>query len=215
MKKSNYPATLRKLNYFPYLPKVGKMPYDSKTHKVQSGNTERKILEYIRRLPSHAHITFFYEKESSKNKILSAFFDRKVTSKAAKGLLAEKPFEPDYVNNLSYSELSSTKKHSVIDKVSTWVDAVHSANQSNKPTRIADEDVTWWFREGLGKEHQKLEQTLGKYLVKNMSVLCAYNTSNISKDKLNAIVESHGIVFFDNPFMAYVWTGREPPLFLS
>ena len=215
MKKSNHMEILQKLNYFPYIPKVGKMPYDSRTDKVESGNKERKILEYIRRLPSHAHITFFYEKESSKDKVLSVFFDRKVTSKAAKGLLSEKPFEPDYVNNLSYSELLSTKKHSVINKVSTWVDAVHSANRTNKPTRIADEDVTWWFRNGLGEEHQKLEQTLGRYLVNNMSVLCAYNISNISKDKLNAIVESHGIVFFDNPFMAYVWKGHEPPLFLS
>lgn len=215
MKETEYAATLRNLNYFPYIPKLGKMPYDSKTDEIESMDTEHKILEYIRHVPPHVHITFFYEAASSKDKMLSAFFDRKTTLNVAKGLLAEKPFEPNYVNNLSYGELFSTEKHSVIEKLSTWVNAVHSTNQSNKPTRIADEDVTWWFRNDLAKEHQKLEQTLGKYLVDNMSVLCAYNTSNIEKDKLHSIVESHGVVIFDNPFMAYAWSGREPPLFLS
>lgn len=214
MNKTDFTA-MRKLNYFPYIPKLGKMPCDSKPEEVESGDAERKILEYIRHMPSHIHITFFYENTSSIDKVLSAFFDRNVTSKAAKGLLTEKPFEPTHVNNLLYSKILPAEKHSIIKKLSTWVDAVHSANKSNEPTRIADADTTWWFRNDLGKEHQKLEQTLGKYLVDNMSVLCAYNISNISKDKLSQIVESHGIVIFDNPFMAYAWAGHEPLIFLS
>jgi len=64
-----------------------------------------ETLEFVRKIPSHTHIAFLYADENSKDDILAAFFDTKITSKATKGLLSSnKPINDD-LSYMSYKEL--------------------------------------------------------------------------------------------------------------
>ncbi len=64
-----------------------------------------ETLEFVRKIPSHMHVAFLYADENSKDDILAAFFDTKITSKATKGLLSSnKPINDD-LSYMSYKEL--------------------------------------------------------------------------------------------------------------
>ncbi|MGI0082915.1 MAG: hypothetical protein ACREAG_06425 [Nitrosopumilaceae archaeon] len=71
------------------------------------------------------------------------------------------------------------------------------------PTRIADEDVTWWIKNGFADEHLKLEKKLGKRLDDNMLILCAYNISNMNDKQIATVIEPHGLVILDDPLSLY------------
>lgn len=42
-----------------------------------------------------------------------------------------------------------------------------------------------------------------------MSILCCYDISHIDNEQLKSIVDSHGYVLLDEPFMMYKWKWTE------
>ena len=180
-----------------------------------------EILEFIRKGASHKHIAFLYRNENAKNKIFSAFFDTKITGKASNGLLLSKKPSNDlshvlkYVDNrILYEELlqESHEEEVVAKKLADWVAKLYSLNlhpdKTNKyATRIASEDVIWWVRNGFADHYYiGLEESMGRDLQDNLSVLCGYNISEHSNNKngtIKTMIATHGYVILDEPFIVY------------
>jgi hypothetical protein len=179
-----------------------------------------ETLGFIHDNPSHKHIAFLYRNESSKNAILTAFFDTKGT----KGLLLSKKPSIDlsYIvsyldNSMLYEELlqESQEDEVVARKLANWVTKLLSLNKlllinnNNNGTRIASEDVTWWVRNGFARHYMGFEKTIGRCLQDNLSVLCEYNISEDNNKKIDnngtidAMISAHGYVILEEPFIVY------------
>ena len=190
---------------------------------------ELETLEFISKIRGHEHIALLYRNEISKNKILSKFFDPHTTGRFSKGMLLVKSLimiSPIFVStNILYEELLSQDNrtnHGITKILSDWIDKLHSSNPSEKEqieeeeentiqtTRIAEEDATWWLRNGFDHEIISIEKLLHKDTQENdISVLCAFDRSkisNIDSDKtaiIKTTIAVHEYVILDEPFRVY------------
>jgi hypothetical protein len=112
--------------------------------------------------------------------------------------------------------------HGIAKILSDWIAKLQSSNRSDKEpieeveentiqtTRIAEEDATWWLRNGFDHQIISIEKLLDNDTQENdISVLCAFDRSkisNIDNDK-NSIIKTtiavHEYVILDEPFRVY------------
>ena len=109
-----------------------------------------------------------------------------------------------------YEELlhESREEQVVARKLADWVHSLKNlrlGNIKNGATRIASEDVTWWMRNGFDDHYCiGFEESIGRYLQDNLSVLCGYNISEYSNNgTINTMIAAHGYVILDEPFIVY------------
>jgi hypothetical protein len=177
-----------------------------------------EVVEFVRNIPSHSHIAFLYTNDNSKNNILAAFFDTKINN-VAKGLFSFKKPDNDYLsgveNIILYEELLQKPREYevVVRRAADWLSKLNSGNKSQQnndasPTRIACEDIMWFFRNGFSGYILRSEKSCGRYLQDNMSSLCGYNISNVSnghidRESISTLISAHGYVILDEPFSLY------------
>ncbi len=148
------------------------------------------------------------EAHSHRDMVLSEFFDPGATGKAPKGLFSVKPSALESVNNLVQKDLSGLDKPEVVKKIRGWMAEVHASNETNLPTRIAVEDYSWFLQNGLDKGLMELEQSIGRRVKENMTILCGYNVSKLNDPKhLETLIGFHGYAILDQPFRAYRRSG--------
>ncbi|PWU82458.1 MAG: hypothetical protein DLM72_01690 [Candidatus Nitrosopolaris wilkensis] len=168
---------------------------------------EVEVFEFVRKILSHEHILFLYENKKSNDNILSEFFIISGNDNAPKGLLSVIP--ADNLNlissNVLYDELGLRvqNKHEALEKLSDWMVNLHSSNKSDFATRIAFEDGTWWLRNGLADDYIRFEESLGKHIQNNLSILCGYDISSFNELYIEAIIASHIYVILGEPMIIY------------
>ncbi|MDQ6667255.1 MAG: hypothetical protein M3Y53_03390 [Thermoproteota archaeon] len=168
---------------------------------------EVEVFEFVRKILSHEHILFLYENKKSNDNILSEFFIISGNDNAPKGLLSVIP--ADNLNlissNVLYDELGLRvqNKHEALEKLSDWMVNLHSSNKSDFATRIAFEDGTWWLKNGLADDYIRFEESLGKHIQNNLSILCGYDISNFNELYIEAIIASHIYVILGEPMIIY------------
>lgn len=155
-----------------------------------------EALEFVRKIPSHKHIAFLYRDENSKDDMLAAFFDTKITGKARKGLLSSNKPTNDELSFMSYKELlqEPPREYEVVAKrLADWIAKLNSSNKSQQQNnadiatlRIATEDAMWWVRNGFTGYYMGFEKSMGRYLQDSVSVLCGYNISNVSNESIDS-----------------------------
>ncbi len=90
-----------------------------------------------------------------------------------------------------YEELLQEQEYEVVARrIADWIAKLISSNKSRQtttdsPTRIAGENVMWWFRNGFAGYALVLEKSYGRNLQDNMSALCGYNISNVSNEHID------------------------------
>src|SRR5919108_1820393 len=139
---------------------------------------EAEVFNFVRKIQGGEHVIFLYENQNSFTRILSAFFDPDVSATTPKGVLTILPYwDPKNNNNLTYNELLTSQNDKAMKKFEHWISTLHSSNKSlyNQPTRIAEEDATWWLRNGFTEEFTLFEQSLKRH--DNISFLCAFKIS--------------------------------------
>ncbi len=171
-------------------------------------NEIRRIeaLEFVHKMSSYNHIAYLYSNKISLSKILSEYFSPRG---AAKGLLSENPQEYilfDLSYSISYKNLFGENTNSLNDdavtKVRRWIDTVRSSNRSSLPTRIAEDDATWWIRNGNLRALTSLERLLCRELPENTSILCAFDISKLNQKQLGTlktVIGSHDYVIIEEP----------------
>ncbi len=180
---------------------------------------KEELMNFVREIPSHEHIVFFYENEKIRDKILSTFFHTDTISNREsnppKGLLSSKPsnYNSQYDlngfgngnNNILYGEsLDLQEQKSLKSSLYDWVQSIHSSNKSqHTPTRIANQDATWWLRNGRANEYIGFQKSLGRHIQYNVSAICSYDISKLNNEFLRTVVASHSYIMFDKPFMIY------------
>jgi hypothetical protein len=176
---------------------------------------EEKICDFIRKLPADEHVIFFYKKESFKDKILSAFFEPAINhKKALKGLISVKRnTNLNLDSNILFDELffQGEKSAAVMKKIFDWAYSLKLSNNSLKKegediiTRIATDDDTWFFKNGLGNEIISAEKSGAKCIKEDkITCLCIYNISNMTDEQiLKAVIATHGYVILDDPLGVY------------
>lgn len=178
-----------------------------------------EALNFVHKMSSYTHIAYLYTNKSSVSKVLSEYFS---TQGGPKALLTETPenyFLFNLTSSISYKELlgavTGPIKESGIQRVRAWIDEVRSTNKSNTiPTKIAEDDATWWIRNGYTRALNSLEQLLCKDLPANTSILCAFDISKLSTKQLNSmksIIGSHDYVIIEEPSYTVYKFGK--PLF--
>ncbi|TMI08187.1 hypothetical protein E6H34_04935 [Candidatus Bathyarchaeota archaeon] len=170
-------------------------PLTSKAERINqmlSEIHEAEMLESrVRHMPKNEHAIFLWEEETFLDMVLSEFFDQGATGKAPKGLFSQK-------------DLSGLDKPEAIKKIRGWMAEVHASNETNLPTRIAVEDYSWFLQNGLSKGLMDLEQSIGRRVKENMTILCGYNVSKLTDPKpLEMLLGFHGYAILDQPFRAY------------
>ncbi len=111
-----------------------------------------EALDFVHKMAAYSHIAYLYSNKVSLSKILSEYFSPKDTPRA---LLSENPkdyFLFNLSSAISYKELlggvTGPIKEDGIIKVRDWINKIRSTNKSNIATRIAEDDATWWIRNG-------------------------------------------------------------------
>jgi hypothetical protein len=165
-----------------------------------------EALNFVHKMSSYNHIAYLYSNKCSVSKILSEYFSPPNVPKA---LLTENP--KDYLlfelsSIISYKELfgpiTGPIKEDGITKMRQWIDAIRMTNKSNTSTRIAEDDATWWIRNGYTRGLTLLERSLCKELPENTSILCAFDISKLDRKQLGtmkSIIGSHDYVIIEEP----------------
>ena len=179
---------------------------------------EEQICDFIRKLPADEHVIFFYKNESFKDKILSAYFEPAINhKKALKGLISVKRNTNNNLNldsNILFNELffRGEKSAAVTKKIFDWAHSLKLSNNSLKKEqgediiiRVATDDDTWFFRNGLGDEIISAEKSGAKCIEEDkITCLCIYNISNMTDEQvLKAVIATHGYVILDDPLGLY------------
>lgn len=171
-------------------------------------NEIRRIeaLDFAHKMASYNHIALLYSKRDSLNQILSEYFS---ASDAPKALLSECPGNYRHLHlsrYVSYKELfgtiSSPVKEEATVKLQNWIEQVRATNNSRIPSRIAEDDATWWIKNGYTNALTSIEQTLCKELPHNTSILCAFDISKLTPKELSTmklIIRSHDYVIIEGP----------------
>ena len=177
-----------------------------------------EALDFVHKMSSHNHFAYLYSNKVSLSKILSEYFSPR---DAPKALLTEKPNVHvlfDHFSSISYKELfgpiNGPIKEDVITKMRNWIDGIRANNKSDTSTRIAEDDATWWIRNGYSRGLAFLEQSLCKELPENTSVLCAFDISKLKPKQLGAmksVIGSHDYVIIEEPSHAVYKFGK--PMF--
>jgi hypothetical protein len=183
---------------------------------------EEQICDFIRKLPADEHVIFFYKKVSFKDKILSAYFEPAINhKKALKGLNSVKHNTNNNLNldsNILFDELffRGGKSAAVTKKIFDWPYLLKLSNNRLKKEgggqegkgsaediiiRVATDDDTWFFRNGLGDEIISAEKSGAKCIEEDkITCLCIYNISNMTDEQiLKAVIATHGYVVLDDP----------------
>jgi hypothetical protein len=165
-----------------------------------------EALDFVHKMSSYNHIAYLYTNKYSVSKILSEYFSPKDTPK---GLLTENPKDYALFNlssSISYKELfgpiTGPIKEDSIAKLRGWIDTLRHTNKSNTSTRIAEDDATWWIRNGYTRGLTYLERSLSRELPENTSILCAFNISKLDRKQLGtmkSIIGSHDFVIIEEP----------------
>jgi hypothetical protein len=178
-----------------------------------------EALEFVRKIPSHTHIAFLYRDENSKDDILAAFFDTKITGKATKGLLSSNKPTNDELSFMSYKELlqEPPREYEVVAKrLDDWIAKLNTSNISQQQQnntdftalRIATEDAMWWVRNGFMGYYMGFEKSMARYLQDSVSFLCGYNISNVSNENIDSkniktMIAAHEYVILDESFAIF------------
>jgi hypothetical protein len=187
-------------------------------HDIIKKIHEEQICDFIRKLPADEHVIFFYKNKSFKDKILSAFFEPAINhKKALKGLISVKRNTNNNLNldsNILFDELffQGEKSAAVMKKLFDWAHSLKLSNNKLKKeegediiTRVATDDDTWFFKNGLGDEIISAEKSGDKCIKEDkITCLCIYNISNMTDEQiLKAIIATHGYVILDDPLGLY------------
>jgi hypothetical protein len=178
---------------------------------------EVEAFQFVRKMQSHEHILFLYDNKNSNDKILSEFFSISGKDNVSKGLLSLTP--ADNLNQISSNMLYDNlvlrvqNKHEALKKLSDWMFNLHSSNKSDFATRIAFEDGTWWLRKGLDDDYVGFEESLGKHIRNNLSILCCYDISHFNELYIGTTIASHIYVILDEPMIIYKASQVEPLFF--
>jgi hypothetical protein len=174
-------------------------------------NEIRRIeaLDFVNKIASYNRIAFLYSTKESLSKILSVYFGAKDVPKA---LLSENPSNFTYLNlssSVSYRELfatsSSPLKEEAIHQLQNWlrqVRATTTKTSSIMPTRFAEDDATWWIRNGHARVLISLEQSLCERMPDMTSILCGFNVSKLTANQLGtmkSVIRSHDYVIIEEP----------------
>ena len=114
-----------------------------------------EALDFVNKMASYNQIAFLYSTEDSLSKILAEYFGSK---DAPRALLSENVGKYDHFNlseSISYRELFGTSsdklKADAVTRLQDWLSQVRvtsTESQSFIPTRFAEDDATWWIRNG-------------------------------------------------------------------
>jgi hypothetical protein len=174
-------------------------------------NEIRRIeaLNFVRKMSSYNHIAFLYTKKESLDKVLSVYFGE---SQSPTAILSEKPSNYANLNlsgSISYSELFSTPCTHLIEepikKLQNWLVQLRSkvtTNNSVHTTKFAEDDATWWIRNGHSRSLISLERSIGEDMPDMTSILCAFNVSKLTSAQLGImkpIIKSHDYVIIEEP----------------
>ena len=178
-----------------------------------------QVFEFIRKIPTNEHIVFLYNNEDYKDKALFAFFDSGIIGDAPRGLISVKPITNTCLklnSNILFEELFlHVKKSAAMKKMFDWIYSLYLSSKAQKKkkkkreeegkvTRVALDDATWFFRNGLGNESLLIEKSLGKCIQEKISMLCMYNISNMTDLQIiKKIMAIHSYVILDSPFIVY------------
>ena len=158
-------------------------------------------------MASHNHIALLYAHQDSLIKILSEYFSSK---DAPKALLSENPDNFSHLNltsSISYKDLfgpiTGPLKEDAVFKLHNWISSIGtSSKRSNICTRIAEDDATWWIRNGCTRALSSIELSLCRELPQSTSILCAFDISKLTPKQLStmrAIIGSHDYVIIEEP----------------
>jgi hypothetical protein len=168
---------------------------------------DAEVFNFVRNIQGGENVIFFYENQSSFNKILSAFFDPAVTIDTPRGVLTISPHRYHEIN-ITYTELLKSQNDKAIKKFEHWISTLHSSHKShyNQPTRIAEEDASWWLKNGFTAEYILFEQSLKRYKDNNIAFLCAFKISNLSHldiNPLKTLISFHRHIILEDPLMIF------------
>ena len=174
-----------------------------------------EALDFVHKMASYNHIAYLYSNKVSLSKILSEYFSPQDSPKA---LLTENPKDYalfDLSSSISYKELfgpiTAPIKENAIAKMRKWIDGIRMTNKSDTSARIAEDDATWWIRNGYTRGLAFLEQSLCKELPQNTSILCAFDISKLNSKQLGAmksVIGSHDYVIIEEPSHAVYKFGK-------
>jgi hypothetical protein len=182
-------------------------------------NEIRRIeaLDFVQKMSSYNHIALLYSQKEFLNKVLSKYFE----TEAPRALLSENSEIYNHLNlttSVSYNNLLGTVKEQTrensLTRIKKWIDSFRSINTSKVPVRIAEDDATWWVKNGHIKTLTAIEQVLSKSLPSRTSILCAFDISKITSKELSSmksVIGAHDYVIIEEPSFTVYKFGK--PIF--
>src|SRR4029079_9203045 len=119
-------------------------------------------------------------------------------------------------NSISYNELfgpmTGPLKEEAVFRLQNWISSIsNGSKRSNICARIAEDDATWWIRNGFTRALSSIELSLCRELPQGISILCAFDISKLTAKQLStmrAIIGSHVYVIIDEPSFSVYRFGK-------
>jgi hypothetical protein len=155
----------------------------------------------IRHIPPKEHAILLYRSNHFRDRVMSEFLDPAID--VPMGLLSEKPSELGSAKNLLYREVFGNGERSLSEHMMDWMRELDQSKKTSAPTRMAIEDMCWFFENDSVHEAMKWEQEIGIGLKNNVTVLCGYRVSALDQSWIRKVVALHSYVVLDSPFRVY------------
>jgi hypothetical protein len=173
-----------------------------------------EALNFVRKMASYNHIAFLYSKKESLDKMLSVYFKE---ADGPTAILSEKPGNYTNLNlsgSISHRDLFSTpcthNSEEPINKLRNWLGQLSSTpskTSATSPARFAEDDATWWIRNGKSTNLKALKRSMCENMPDMTSVLCAFDITRLTPSQLGtmkAVIKSHDYVIIEEPsFVVY------------
>lgn len=171
--------------------------------KSSQASLSKKKNNFFEDLKGSEHIILLYYDKLNREKIQRAFLTSDFKDDPRIYFSHNSKKIPNVVNFIYEGFLGDSQ--ALVKMWNEHIKTVHSQNKSPFPTRIADEDCSWWLKDFLN-ETIEYEKQSGKRLDPHMTALCSYDInilSQYSEKIISDIVSWHGYVIVDNPFAIY------------
>lgn len=167
---------------------------------------ENNALSFFENLEGSEHILNLYRTVAFRNRLQKQFLTSNIELDFPRIFFSHKSVHMPKVSNIVYSGFLEDSKENLNKSWNTTIENIHSTNNTKYPTRLADEECSWWLNNGYLTETLEYEKSSGDKIESDMIALCSYDivvTQKLESNVLEELLKTHKYVISEDLLSIY------------
>ena len=165
-------------------------------------NSDDEVFNFIHNVKNKEHCILMFSNEHIRDKIVNEFFNPKFIHNTATACFTHELSKFKCDQEITYDALIE-KQMLVPNRISDFLVSVLDNSYPSNLSRIACEDTSWFSEAGFFEEHQKCGNNMDERVMNESVILCCYNVTKLSEEKMNIVLSGGKYVILEEPFSVY------------